>query len=70
MKNAVSYLWNVTVCLSALGTSSVKFHSIPSAKIPLGKAPGNFFEAVKSPAPGQNFYAKARALGQKSTHPW
>ena len=35
--------------------------SIPSANIPLG----NFFEVVKSPAPGQNFLAKAWPPGQK-----
>ena len=40
--------------------------SIPSANIPPG---GNFFEIVKSPAPGANFYAKAWPLGQKSTYP-
>ena len=38
--------------------------SIPGANIPPGKLPGNFFNVVKSPAPGQNFYAKARPLGQ------
>ena len=38
--------------------------SIPGANIP----PGNFFNVVKSPAQGQNFYAKARPLGQQSTY--
>ena len=44
---------------------SVMHQSIPSANIPLGpgKPPGNFFEVVKSPAPGQNFPAKARPPG-------
>ena len=39
--------------------------SIPSANIP----PGKFFEVVKSPAPGQNFSAKARPPGQGNTYP-
>ena len=34
--------------------------SIPGANIP----PGNFFNVVKNPAQGQNFYAKAQPLGQ------
>ena len=36
---------------------------------PPGKTPGNFFEVVKCPAPGQNFSAKARPLGQKTPTP-
>ena len=36
---------------------------------PPGKPLGNFFEVVKSPAPGQNFPAKARPPGQKNTYP-
>ena len=36
---------------------------------PPGKPPGNFFEVVKSPAPGQNFPAKARLPGQKTPNP-
>ena len=36
---------------------------------PSGKTPAEFFEVVKSPAPGQNFPAKARAPG-KNTYPW
>ena len=36
---------------------------------PPGKPPGNFFEVVKSPAPGQNFPAKARPPGQKTPTP-
>ena len=32
------------------------------------KFPGTFFEVVKSPAPGQNFCAKARPRGKKSTY--
>ena len=44
--------------------------SNPSANIPPpGKPPGNFFEVVKSPAPGQNFPAKARPPGQKTPTP-
>ena len=44
--------------------------SIPSANIPPpDKPPGKFFEVVKSPAPGQNFPAKARPLGQGNTYP-
>ena len=35
-----------------------------------GTPPGNFFEVAKSPAPGQNFYAKAQPPGQKSTYSW
>ena len=31
--------------------------------------PGELFEAVESPTPGQNFSAEARPPGQKSTHP-
>ena len=31
--------------------------------------PGNFFEVVKSPAPGQNFPAKARPRGKKTPTP-
>ena len=31
--------------------------------------PGNFFEVVNSPAPGQNFSAKARPPGQEKTYP-
>ena len=34
---------------------------------PPGQTPGGFFKVVKSPAPGQNFPAKARPLGQKKT---
>ena len=43
----------------------VMHQSIPSANIP----PGKFFEVVKSPAPGQNFPAKARPPGQGNTYP-
>ena len=44
----------------------VMHQSIPSANIPPpGKPPGNFFEVVKSPAPGQNFPSTARARGKK-----
>ena len=43
--------------------------SIPSANIRLGKPLGNFFEVVKSPAPGQNFPAKARPPGIKTPTP-
>ena len=43
--------------------------SIPSANTP-GQTPGEFFEVVKSPAPGQNFPAKARPPRQKkNTYP-
>ena len=38
--------------------------SIPSANIPRG-----IFEVVKSPAPGQNFPAKARPPEQKTPTP-
>ena len=43
--------------------------SNPSANIPPGQTPGEFFEVVKSPAPGQNFPAKARPPGQKTPTP-
>ena len=43
--------------------------SNPSANIPPGKLPGNFFEVVKSPAPGKNFPAKAWPPGQKTPTP-
>ena len=43
--------------------------SNPNANIPPGKPPGNFFEVVESPAPGQNFPAKARPPGQKTPTP-
>ena len=45
--------------------------SIPSANIPRppGQTPGEFFEVVKSPAPGQSFPAKARPPGQKTLPP-
>ena len=43
--------------------------SIPSANIPQANPQGNFFEVVKSPAPGQNFPAKAQPLGQKTPTP-
>ena len=36
---------------------------------PPGQTPGEIFEVVKSPAPGQNFPAKARPPGQKNTYP-
>ena len=36
---------------------------------PPGKPPGNFCEVVNSPAPGQNFSAKARPPGQEKTYP-
>ena len=47
------------------------YQSIPSANIPPspGTPPGNFFEVVKSPAPGQNFCAKAQPMGQKAPTP-
>ena len=48
---------------------NVMNQSNPSANIPPGKPPGNFFEVVKSPAPGQNFPAKARPPGQKEPTP-
>ena len=41
--------------------------SIPSANIPPGQTPGEFFEVVKSPALGQNFSTKARPLGRENT---
>ena len=37
--------------------------------IPGASTPGEFFELVKSPTPGQNFYAKARPPGQKAPTP-
>ena len=43
--------------------------SIPGANIPPGRPLGNFFEVVESPAPGQNFPAKARPPGQKHLPP-
>ena len=43
--------------------------SIPSGNIPPGKPPGNFFEVVKSLAPGHNFSAKAKPPGQKTPTP-
>ena len=47
----------------------IMHQSIPSANIPPSKPAGKFFEAVKSPAPVQNFSAKARPLGQENTYP-
>ena len=47
----------------------VMHQSILSANIPLGKPPGKFFEVVESPAPGQNFPAKAQPPGQGNTYP-
>ena len=43
--------------------------SIPSDNILPGKPPRNFFEVVKSPAPGQNFYAKHGPRDKKATCP-
>ena len=45
----------------------VMHQSIPSAKNI--SPPGEFFEVVKSPAPGQNFSGKAWPLGQKTPAP-
>ena len=42
--------------------------SIPNANIPR-QIPGECFEVVKSPNPGQNFSAKARPLGQETPTP-
>ena len=42
--------------------------SIPSANVPPGHTLGDFSEVVKSPAPGQNFCAKARPPGEKSAY--
>ena len=47
---------------------NVIHQSIPSANTPPAHPTGNFFEVVKSPAPGQNFCAKAGPPGQKSTY--
>ena len=44
-------------------------NQIQARTSPPGKPPGNFFEVVKSPAPGQNFPAKARPPGQKTPTP-
>ena len=43
--------------------------SIPSAGIPPGQTPREFFEVVKNPAPEQNFSAKALPPGQENTNP-
>ena len=36
---------------------------------PPGQTPGNFFKVGRNRAPGQNFSAKARPLGQKTPTP-
>ena len=48
----------------------VILQSIPSAIIPPGQAPGEFFEVVKSTAPGQNFPGKALPRGKETPTPW
>ena len=48
---------STTLCISQFKATT------PPAK------PWGFFKVVKSPAPGQNFSAKALPLGQKSTYP-
>ena len=47
--------------------SDLKFmhQSIPSTNIPPGLTPGNFFNVVKFPAPGQKIFAKLRPRGKK-----
>ena len=44
-------------------------HLIPSTNTPQGKLQGKFLEVIKSPAPGQNFSAKAQPPGQENTYP-
>ena len=49
---------------------SVCYASVNSKREhPPGQTPGNSFEVVKSPAPGQNFPAKARLPEQKTPTP-
>ena len=48
---------------------TIMHQSIPSANIPR-QTPGEFFEVVKSPVPGQNFSAKTRPPLQKTPTPW
>ena len=54
----------VALCIGTYASiNSKREHPFP------GKPPGNFFEVVKSPAPGQNFSAKARPQGKKAPTP-
>ena len=55
--------WSMTQVLSRHTSSP------PTSPPPSGTPPGNFFEVVKSPAPGQNFCAKARPRGKKAPSP-
>ena len=59
----------MTLKIKTAHISIFMHQSIPSANIPPGRPPGNFFEVVKSPAPGQNFPAKARPPAQKTPTP-
>ena len=52
--------------------SKIQHYASVSSKrqLPPGQSPGEFLKVVKSlAAPGQNFSAKARPPGQKSTYP-
>ena len=65
----VSYSWLEYVhkiCPSSLNGLNA---SINSKREHPRQTPGEFFEVVKSPAPGQNFVCKSTALGTKNTYP-
>ena len=50
-------------------TPILSINQIQARTSPPGQTSGEFFEVVKSPAPGQNFPAKARPPGQKTPTP-
>ena len=62
---------SLSIIIKDLRSSFLIFmhQSIPSANTPPSTPLGNFFEVVKSPAPGQNFCAKGRPPGQKAPMP-
>ena len=49
--------------------ASINSNQLREHPPPPWETPGEFFEVVKSPAPGQNFPAKARPPGQKTRAP-
>ena len=50
-------------------TRHIMHQSVPNAIPSPGQMPGEFFEEVKSKAPGKNFSAKAWPLSQKKHLP-
>ena len=65
----VSYSWLECahkICPSSLNGLNA---SINSKREHPRQTPGEFFEVVKSPAPGQNFSAEALPPGTKNTYP-